>query len=83
MLNQWVSSFPLTQRDIPEETYSRSIAVTSVQALKKSRLWAASINHVVVSQVYVVANEVWPFSLDAKRRSREIFIIFTYLLMPP
>jgi hypothetical protein len=83
MLSQWVSSFPLTRRDIPDGTYSRSIAVTSVQALKKSRLWAASINHIVVSQVYVVANEVWPFSLDAKRRSSETFMISTYLLMPP
>jgi hypothetical protein len=73
----------LTQYDIPEDTYSRSIAMTSVQALKKSRLWAASINHIVVSQVYVVANEVWPFILDAKRRSRETFLIFMYLIMPP
>jgi len=69
-LNQWVSSFPLTHCDIPEDTFSRSTAVTSVQALKKSRLWAASINHVVVAQVYVVANKVCPFSFDAKRRSR-------------
>ena len=83
MLNQWVSSSPLAQCDIPEDTCSRSIAVTLVQALKKSRLSAASINHVVVSQVYVAANEVWPFSLDAKRGSRETFIIFMYLLVPP
>jgi len=54
-----------------------------VQALKKSRLWAASINHVVVAQVYVVANKVWPFSFDAKRRRRETFTIFMYLVMPP
>ena len=53
------------------------------EALKKSRLWAAGSNHIVVSQVYVVANKVWPFSLGAKRRSRETFIIFMYLLMPP
>ena len=58
------------------------MAVTLVQALKISHLWAASINHVVVSQVYVVADEVWPFSLDAKR-SRETFKIFMYLLMLP
>jgi hypothetical protein len=53
-----------------------------MQALKKSRMWAASINHVVISQVYVVANEVWQVSLDAKRRSRKTFLMFMYLLMP-
>jgi hypothetical protein len=26
---------------------------------------------------------VWPFILDAKRRSRETFLIFMYLIMPP
>jgi hypothetical protein len=66
-----------------QKTCSGSIAVTSVQVLKKSRLWAANINHIVLSQVYVVANEVWPFSLDAKRGSRETLIIFMDLSMPP
>jgi hypothetical protein len=82
MLDQWLSSSPVTQHDIAEDMCSRSIAMTSMQALKKSHLWAASINHVAVSWVYFVANKLWSFSSNAKRRSREIFIIFMYLLMP-